>query len=67
MSFRGRGRGRGGGGRFAPEADVAVEACATATDSTETAVHILAKEVAHVRDEGHLRDKTRASCGTFLF
>ena len=50
-----------------PVADVAVEACATATDSTETAVHILDKEVAHVRDEGHLRDKTRASCGTFLF
>ena len=46
-----------------PIADVAVEACVTATDSTETAVHILAKEVAHVRHERHLQDKTRAKCG----
>jgi hypothetical protein len=43
-----------------PKADVAVEACVTATDSTETAVHILAQEVAHVRHERHLQDKTRA-------
>ena len=46
-----------------PVADVAVEACATATDSTVTAVHILAKEETHVRDEGHLQYMTRARCG----
>ena len=46
-----------------PVADVAVEACATVTESTETAVHILAQEVAHVRDEGHLHDHIRAKCG----
>ena len=46
-----------------PVADIAVKACATATDSTVTAVHILAKEETHVRDEGHLQDKTRARCG----
>jgi hypothetical protein len=46
-----------------PVADVAVEACVTATGSTFTAVHKPAQEVAHVLDEGHLRDKTRTKCG----
>ena len=38
-----------------PVADVAVEECATATESSETAVRKQAKDVAHVRDEGYLR------------
>ena len=42
-----------------PVADVAVEACTTATERV-TAVHILSQEVAHVRHERHLQDKTRA-------
>ena len=46
-----------------PVADVAVEACATATDSILTDVHVIAQEEAHVRDEGYLQDKTRARCG----
>ena len=46
-----------------PVADVAVEECVTATESSETAVHKQAKEVAHVRDERYLQDKTRARCG----
>ena len=46
-----------------PVADVTVEACATATDSTVPVVHILAKEETHVRDEGHLQYMTRTRCG----
>ena len=43
-----------------PIADVAVEAYAAATDSSVPVVHILAQEIAHVRHERHLQDKTRA-------
>jgi len=45
-----------------PVADVACEGCAAATHSI-TSVRILSKEVAHVRDEGHLQDTSRARCG----
>jgi len=42
-----------------PVADVAFEGSAAATRSI-TSVRIPSKEVAHVRDEGHLQDKSRA-------
>ena len=44
-----------------PVANVAVEACTTATCSV-TAVRIPSQKVAHVRDEGYLQYKTRARC-----
>ena len=45
-----------------PVDDVAVECVVTVTESTGPVVHIQAKEVAHICDEGHLQDKTRAKC-----
>ena len=43
-----------------PVDDVAVECVATVTESTVPVVHIQAKEVAHICNEGHLQDKIRA-------